>query len=86
MRFMTRTRLRWLTKRRSLRAAHGGQGGYGGHGGQGREPEGPCAGQCSIVVKAPAWLSPNQPGMGRPMPPVRKQRSIAGVRVRRFVK
>ncbi|WP_144284074.1 hypothetical protein [Megalodesulfovibrio gigas] len=69
-----------------VHGGHGGNEGHGGHEGQGREPEGARAGQCSIVVKAPAWLCPNQPGMGRPMPPVRKQRSIAGVRVRRFVK
>jgi len=73
MRFMTRTRLRWLTRRSARVLPATGK-------------QAPRAVPCSIVVKAPAWLSPNQPGMARPTAPVRKQRPIAGVRVRRFVK
>lgn len=74
MRFITRNRLLWLTRRRTSRPLPP----------QGRNTQRVEAVQCSIQVKAPAWLSPNQPGMGRPTAPVRKQRSLTGIRMRRF--
>ncbi|GAB7079644.1 hypothetical protein [Megalodesulfovibrio paquesii] len=82
MRFITRTRLRWLTKRQLQRlgSRDSGRPGLAGQDPRGRQ----VAQQCSITVKAPAWLSPNQPGMGLPTAPVRKQRPLTGIRVRRF--